>query len=152
MIRDRYIMGLISGFCGGLVGAAINLVADLIFKTRILRYIDFSGVFVFGHFPRGIGETIFSILTFFGFAATLGVVFIYFVSLSKPYLLLKAIHFALGIWFISYAITILFKVPELAYVTLAASFSNLLAAVAYGLVMGLVLLRLLRGGSPSRSE
>lgn len=151
MMKDRYTMGLIAGLCGGLAGAATNFVADLILKTKILRFIDFSGVFVLGHFPRGIGEILFSLFTFFGFAATLGVAFTHFFSLTKPYLLLKATHFGLGVWFFSYAVTILFKVPELAYVSLTAALTNFFAAVAYGLVMGFVLLRFLNG-APHREK
>lgn len=148
MFKDRYSLGLISGLCGGLTSMIVNLILILLFKFGSLRFLDFAGVFILGRLPHGVGETILAQIAFLGFATTLGVIFTHLVSLSRPYLLLKAIHFGMGTWFFSYAFTLLFKVPELANVSLSSALTNLLASAAYGLAMGLVLNHF-RKGEPS---
>ncbi|NLC52721.1 MAG: hypothetical protein GX770_01975 [Firmicutes bacterium] len=140
MVKEHYLPGLIAGFCGGLASTAVNLVLILLFKVGHLRFMDFAGVFIFGHPPANLGENLLACFAFLGFSATLGVLFTYLVgSPPKPYLLMKAIHFGIGIWFFSYAVTLLFKVPELAKISLSSALTNLLASAAYGLILGLVL-------------
>ena len=140
MEKEHYLPGLVSGFCGGVAATVVNLVLILLFKVGNLRFMDFAGVFILGHLPENLGEDLLSFFAFLGFSATLGVLFTYLSAIPpKPYLLLKAIHFGLGVWFFSYALTLLFKVPELARISLASALTNLLASAAYGLVLGLVL-------------
>ncbi|HBR34587.1 MAG TPA: hypothetical protein DD734_08130 [Firmicutes bacterium] len=140
MTKERYPLGLIAGLCGGLAATVINLVMILWFKYGEVRFMDFAGVFILGHLPRDFSEDLLAFFAFLGFAATMGVVFTHGISIPpKPYLLLKAVHFGLGIWFFSYALTLLFKVPELERISLSSAITNLLASMAYGLGMGLVL-------------
>ncbi|HHT05193.1 MAG TPA: hypothetical protein GXZ97_02865 [Hydrogenispora sp.] len=145
MVKEHYLLGLVSGACGGLASTVVNLAFILLFKVGNLRFIDFAGVFILGHPPENLGENLLSFFAFLGFSATLGVLFTYLSAIPpRPYLLVKAIHFGLGIWFFSYALTLLFKVPEFTRISLASALTNLLASAAYGLVLGLVLRYLLR--------
>ena len=145
MLINRYPLGLISGFCGGLAATVVNLLLIHIFEFGKVRFMDFAGLFIFGHLPQDFGEHLLAFFAFLGFSATLGVIFIRLISIPpKPYLLVKTIHFGLGIWFFSYAITLLFKVPELEKISLPSAITNLLASTAYGLGMGLVLKWLLK--------
>lgn len=74
------------------------------------------------------------------FAGTLGVIFAYLISvLSDKYLLFKGLHFGIGVWFASYAVTLLFKVPELMDISLKSAVTNFLASFVYGLVIAVVL-------------
>jgi len=140
MGKEHYLPGLIAGTCGGVAATIVNLMLILLFKVGNLRFIDFAGVFIFAHPPASPGENLLAFLGYLGFSASLGVLFTYLVGFPpKPYLLLKAIHFGLGVWFCSYALTLLFKVPELAKISLGSAITNFLAAAVYGLVVGLVL-------------
>jgi hypothetical protein len=145
MAKDRYSLGVISGFVGGLAATVVNLVLILLLNYGELRFSDFAGVFIFGHPPQGFGENLLAFFAFLGFSATMGLIFTRGISLPpKPYLLLKAIHFGMGIWFFSYALSLLFKVPELERISLASALTNLFASMAYGLGLGMVLQRCLK--------
>ncbi len=143
-MQNRYINGLWAGIGGGLAATAVNLFLVNLIRFGRIRFIDFSSIFVIGHFPHNIWETIFAFLVNLVFYATSGVVFAYLISFcSERYLLLKGAHYGLGVWFIAYAITILFKIPELENVSLPTALTNFIAALCYGLVAA-ALLRLLR--------
>lgn len=58
---------------------------------------------------------------------------------SSDNLLLKGWFYSVIWWFIIYAISHLYKVPELTYVPLKSSFSNFIGASLWGLVMAYVL-------------
>lgn len=137
---DKYANGFVSGFCGGIAAAATNLSLILGFNYGELKFGDFAGVLVFGHFPRGFWESVIAYIAYAGFAGTLGVIFSYLVPvLSSKYLLFKGLHFGIGVWFISYAITLLFKVPDLEDIPLKTAVTNLLASSLYGLIMTIML-------------
>ena len=153
MLRRHYLPGLIAGFSGGLAATAVNLVLILLFNVGNLRFIDFAGVFIFGYPPETLGENLLSFFAFLVFSTTLGVLFTYLSAIPPgPYLLLKAVHFGMGVWFFSYALTLLFKIPELARISLASALTNLVAAAAYGLVLGLVLRFLTRKTAAPNQE
>lgn len=137
---DKYANGFISGLAGGLTAAATNLLLILFFKFGNVMFGDFAGVLVFGHLPKSFLENAMAYLAYFGFAGTLGVIFAYLIPiLSSKYFLFKGIHFGIGVWFFSYAITLLFKVPELMDISLKSAVTNFLASFVYGLVMAVVL-------------
>ncbi|NLM37972.1 MAG: hypothetical protein GX202_07590 [Firmicutes bacterium] len=140
MENKHYLPGLVAGICGGVAATAVNLVMIYLFNVGNLRFIDFAGVFIFGHPPNNLGENMLAFLGYLGFTGTLGVLFTYLSAFPpKPYLLLKGIHFGLGVWFFSYALTLLFKVPELTKISLATALTNFIASATYGLVLALVL-------------
>lgn len=153
MEKEHYLPGLVSGLCGGLAATIVNQALILLFNVGNLRFIDFAGVFIFGHPPETLGENLLAFFAFMGFSASLGVLFTYLSAIPpKPYLILKALHFGMGVWFFSYAVTLLFKVPELARFSLASALTNLLASAAYGLVLGLVLRFLTRKTAATHQE
>lgn len=137
---DKYANGLVSGLIGGVAAAATNLLLILVFKFGEVMFSDFAGVLVFGHLPKSFGENALAYLAYLGFAGILGVIFAYLIPiLSFKYFLLKGIQFGIGVWFASYAITLLFKVPELSTISLESAVTNFLASFVYGLLMAIVL-------------
>ncbi|HBG16921.1 MAG TPA: hypothetical protein DDW93_09095 [Firmicutes bacterium] len=144
-MKDKYTSGLLAGLAGGIAATPVNLLLIYLFKIGSLRFVDFAGTFVFGHFPRGFWEFVVTYLVYLGFSATLGVVFTYLTSFApNPRFLIKGIHFGAGIWFFSYAITLLFKIPRLKTVSLGSAVTNFLASMTYGLVVALTLQWLLK--------
>ena len=139
---DKYANGFVSGLIGGLAGAAVNLLMIFLFKFGSIKFVDFAGELIFGHFPENFGEDVIAFLAYFGFAGTLGVIFAYLIPIfSFKYFLLKGIHFGIGVWFASYAITFLFKAPNLQDISLESAITNYLASFVYGLVMAVALRR-----------
>ena len=137
---DKYANGFISGLAGGVAAAATNLLLILFLKFGNVMFGDFAGVLVFGYLPKSFWEIAIAYLVYFGFAGTLGVIFAYLIPvLSFKYFLFKGIHFGIGVWFFSYVITLLFKVPELMDISLKSAVTNFLASFVYGLVMAMVL-------------
>ena len=137
---DKYLQGLLAGLAGGVAAMFVNLLVILLFKIKILRYIDFAGVMAFGKMPHGFWENAFALVVYCGFASTLGIFFRYLLPcLSENWLYLKGMHFGAAVWFSSYAITTLYQSPHFVSISLASAFTNFCAALAYGLVMAGVL-------------
>lgn len=149
-MKDRYMNGFIAGLCGGVAATAINLLFIELLHFGSLRYGDFAGIIVFGHRPKAVLELAIAYFSYFGYASTLGIVFAYFIPyLSPHYYYFKSLHYGAAIWFISYAVTMLFKVPDLIKISDSTATVNLLASVVYGLVLAW-LLRKLERASESR--
>ena len=143
MVKRHYLLGLVSGACGGLASTVVNLAFILLSKS-VTSGLSISPGSLFWAIPRKRGKTS-SHSSPFGVLRHPWRPLTYLSAIPpRPYLLVKAIHFGLGIWFFSYALTLLFKVPEFTRISLASALTNLLASAAYGLVLGLVLRYLLR--------
>ena len=136
---DKYANGFVSGLCGGIAAAATNLLLILGFNYGELMFGDFAGVLASDTFPEALGKR-HRIHSLCRFCRNVGSIFSYLVPvLSSKYLLFKGLHFGIGVWFISYAITLLFKVPDLEDIPLKTAVTNLLASSLYGLIMTIML-------------
>lgn len=132
---DKYIMGIISGTTAWLPTFLWNIPT---YKLGIsnLRYLDFASVLIYGHFSEYKLEEFFALVVTILWFASLGVIFTYFIG--HQFIILKAIGFGTGVWFVSYATTLLFKVPELNDITLGTAFCNLVGSIIFGFTLGLM--------------
>lgn len=134
VFSDRFTRGFISGLLGGVLIFPLNMFSKLLFDT--LAFSDFAGVIIFGHKPISIPEFILATCGVFFFEAFLGGVFAHLITgVQSKNLYLKAWVFSCLVWFGSYAISILFKVPELANIPFKTALSNFIDATIWGLFL-----------------
>lgn len=137
-MRDRFTRGFIAGLAAGIV---MNIFSFLSFALNWVevRFLDWAGMFIFGRQPEGVVEVTLSLTGQLFFTALLGVIFAYLVSItsSKNYIF-KGLTFGLAVWFSTYAIAILFRVPTLTRFGVDTVTSNIVGALLYGLVLALM--------------
>lgn len=138
-MKDRFTRGFIAGVIAGLISAAWNLGVYFL-NLSTLRFLDFAAVLTYGRKTRVIWESVFSFVTTFFVFGALGIVFIYLITLiTSENLMFKSFLFGVSAWFSFYAITLLFKIPELSRVSFLTTLSNFIGAAIYGIVLGYVL-------------
>lgn len=131
---DKYTIGIVSGIIGWITTFLWNYPANKLGLSD-LKYSDFVAVLIYGHFAKYTLEEIFALGTTIMWFAALGVLFSYITG--NKHLTLKGLGFGVGVWFASYTITLLFKIPELTDISLGTAFSNLVGSLIYGLTLGI---------------
>jgi uncharacterized membrane protein YagU involved in acid resistance len=138
-MKDRFTRGFVAGIIAGIPTLVFNMGAFYL-KFATLHWADFMGIFTYGRKPIAFAETLFAIIAVYIFLSFLGIIFAYFIlRMSSQNYILKGWVFGLSIWFISYAITILFNVPELAFIPLKTVLSNFIGASIWGISLALAL-------------
>lgn len=136
-MKDRFTRGFTAGVLAGIITSVWNLLSYHLLHMSNLRFLDFAAVFIFGNTAMTIWEMLLSLvgtIIFFGF---LGSVFIYLITLiTSENLIFKSFLFGIAVWFVSYAISILFKLPELEKVTFLTALSNFFGSSIYGICLG----------------
>lgn len=125
-----------SGIIAGVPTFILALIGYNLHWTTI-RWAHFASVLIYGREYKTLLENLFATSTTFFFTGLMGITFAYIIPhiTSRNYLL-KGWVFSIAIWFVSYAITLLFKVPELANVPLKSAFFNFVEATLWGLALG----------------
>lgn len=139
LVEDRIFRGGIAGVVSGIIVLIFNLSVKALGLTSII-WIDFADVFVHGEPTTSIMPTIFSILVLLILEGALGGLFSYLVPLlSSKYFLIKSWYYSTVLWFIFFAITVLFKVPGLTPMNPNDAVINFVAATIWGLGLGIML-------------
>jgi len=138
-LNDRFTIGLITGLIGAIPITVFNLSMNYYFQT--LRYLDFAAIFIYGHTSKTVFETLFAFAIAYLFLAFLGAIFAYIITgLTSKNLLIKGWVYGVFIWFSTYALTLLFRVPQLLDISLTSAISNFIGASIWGLSMAYSLL------------
>ncbi|MBU4554553.1 MAG: hypothetical protein Q8N93_10010 [Bacillota bacterium] len=104
------------------------------------RFIDWAGIFIFGHTPTNLPEAVFAQVGQLFFSGLVGIFFVYLLpQVTSRYYLVKGVIYAQFVWFGSYALSILFQVPGLRTISLESAVSDLIGSLVYGLVLAWVL-------------
>ncbi|MEW6660777.1 MAG: hypothetical protein ACOY9Y_07750 [Bacillota bacterium] len=138
-IRDRFTRGFLAGLAAGIVMNIFSFISFALNWVEI-RFLDWAGVLIFGRQPVGALEIAVSLAGQLFFTSLLGVFFAYLISMttSRGYIL-KGLVYGLAVWFASYAISILFRVPTLVRFRLDTVTSNIVGALLFGLVLAVAL-------------
>lgn len=137
-MKDRFVRGLIAGILAGIPTMIVNLVIYGLHLTT-LRFLDFGVIFLYGRRITGLRETIFAGFITLMFYGGLGIFYAYLITwLRNSHYWLKSLVYGAGTWFIIYAITLLYKVPNLIYIPFKTAVSNFIVACLWGLLLGLV--------------
>lgn len=130
--------------------AAINLISYSLHFAKH-RYLDFAGVMLFGHTPKGAIEILAAQGAHLFMAGLTGVAFVYLArAIGERHLLFKGWIFGQAIWFGFYLIGTLYQVKLVAEQPWQTPVSNFIGSTVYGLILALVLLRLDRPGLRGR--
>lgn len=138
-IRDRFTRGFIGGLLAAIVMNIFSFISTALNWVEV-PFVDWAGVFIFGRQPEGVAEIAVSLMGQLFFAALAGTLFVYFISLitSRNYIF-KGLIYGLIVWFVSYAVTIMFRVPELVRFNLDTVISNAVGSMIYGLILALTI-------------
>lgn len=135
-MRDKFTRGMVAGILAGIPVVAVNQTSYFL-KLSSLRYLDFASAMIFGSLPKTRGEAWFTFFVLWGFFGVLGAVFALLVPVIKSEkLVLKSVTFGGMVWFLTYAITALYKVPELRQIPLNNAISNFIGATVWGFALG----------------
>ncbi len=135
-MKDRFMNGLVAGIVAGFAQSITSAFLIIILHFGNLAFTDFAGTMIYGRKPTAVNEYLFAMLAHLGYAGSVGIAFSFLLQyMSKEYLWAKGIYFGLGIWFFSYVITLLFKVPGLIRISFESAASNAIGACVYGLTL-----------------
>jgi len=135
-LDDRFTKGLIAGICGGFISLSWGLTSKFILHFTTLLYADFAAALVYGRKAHDILEIAFSLLVVFMFFGAGGIAFAYLIRhIGSQNIILKGLFWGSAIWFASYVMSILYKVPELQHIPLKTSVSQLIGGFIWGSTM-----------------
>ncbi|MTI61053.1 MAG: hypothetical protein FH762_13960 [Firmicutes bacterium] len=140
---DRFTRGFVAGVLAAIIQSIIGFVLFYLNLTE-LRWQNFASVLIYGREPLLFGERVFAELSVWFFSGLMGIIFAYIISKitgSRDYLL-KGFVFAETVWFSTFAITLLYKVPEFKIITLKTSIANFVLSAIWGLLVAWILYRL----------
>lgn len=107
------------------------------------RYLDWAAMLLYGEPPENIYETIMSFTMQVLWAGFLGVIFAFLIpKLTSRAYLLKGMFYGLIVFFIIYAIPVLYQVPHLYRTGPNTQFSHLIGSILYGAITASMLHRL----------
>ena len=135
-LEDRFTLGFISGLIAGLIMNVLNFISYYVLHIATLRYLDFMAIIVYGNKPTNSFDTILALILHLGFTGILGILYAYLTPwLGAQNHLLKGALYSVSIFFLTYAITFLFKVKDLTIVPPYTVASNIITAAIYGVVL-----------------
>jgi len=140
---DRFFRGFIAGVAGGIVMNVWNFFSYYVLDFAQIRYLDWASMILYGRLPHSVLDAAYALLIQILWVGLLGIIFAYFVPVitSRGYLF-KGVIFGLSLAFIIYAVTSLYKVPNLTTFSSATVISNHIGGLLWGLTMAYVLHRL----------
>lgn len=139
-LNDRFVQGLIAGICGGISSLAWGMFSRYVLRFTTMLYADFAAALVYGQKAANLPEKLFSHFVVFMFFGLDGILFAFLLkAINRKNLLLKGLFWGGLIWFISYVITLLFKVPGLLKVPFRTAVSQLIGGLIWGATTALVL-------------
>jgi len=134
-MQDKLTRGFVAGIIGGIAANIWSFFSGAIGFTK-LRFVDWASIIIYAHTPPfSFGETLWALLIQLGYTGGLGIIFIYLISkVTTRNLLFKGWLFAEAIWFLTYAITTLFKVDGAIPIALPTAISDFISSAVFGLV------------------
>lgn len=143
MFRDRLLRGFWAGLVGGIVMNLYSVVLLALNWTEMPFY-KWAAIIILG--KANVGGTMAVILGTAGhliFTALLGIGFSYLIPhLKNRYLLFKGWVYAVGVWFVIYGFSTLYKVQGTIPILPKTAIANFFGAGIYGLVTAYVIGRL----------
>ncbi len=120
-------------------GVAMNLwtlIAVSILNLKVIRFIDWAGVMLYGDLPSSHIEGATALVMHLMWAGFLGVVFAFAIpQITSRGHLLKGVVYGVVVGFLTYALPKLFQMPILDKVELPTVLSNLVGGIIWGLTL-----------------
>lgn len=139
-MNDRFTRGFLAGLMAAVPAQLWNVTAVYLLKVAKIRWSDFALVFILGRKKANIFDEIVGSLGALFFASLMGSLFAYvFLKTTRKNYLFKGWVYGVSIWFIVFALTFVFKVPELSSIDLPTAIANFVGASIWGLLLGYTL-------------
>lgn len=136
---DRLVRGYIAGAVGGIVMAALNYILFKLGYAEV-RYVDLVGVVLFGYTPNTLGAIVTAQVIQWGHAALMGIGFAYLIPLvTSRYITFKGMTYGVIIWFLTFGVGALLKVPLYTNLSWTTPASHLFTSSVWGAVAALSL-------------
>lgn len=143
VVRDRLTRGFAAGLLGGIAMNITNLTSFYILNWTDVRFLDWAAVLLYGHRPANFLETAFALGGQLFFAGLVGIIFAHLLpKVTSGHYLLKGWIYGLFIWFSTFSLAIMFRLPTLATIGFDTASSTLIGASVYGLVLAEAMRRL----------
>lgn len=138
IIKDRFTIGFIAGVAGGIVMNAGDYLSSALGIVE-LQYKDWASVLIFGNRTDTIPEAVVALFGQLIFSGLVGIIFAYLIiGTTSKYLIFKGWVYSILVWFISYAIIVLYDVTSLIPVGIDTVLSHIVTVSLYGLVLAFV--------------
>lgn len=135
-MKDRFTRGFLSGIIAGAPTLAFALLAISLNWTTI-RWAHFTAKLLYGRIEMNLMENIFATVTTFFFCGGLGVIFAFVIPrISSLNYILKGWFFGSAVWFLAFAITKLFNVPQMTIIPFNSVVINFIEASIWGVSLG----------------
>lgn len=140
---DRFTAGLLSGFAGGIIMNIWEFISYHLLQFSRHRYVDWSGVMLFGSLPGTASEVVVALIMQLIFASFMGALFSMLLPLvgGKNHLV-KGVVFAIIMTFVFYVIPTLYREPIFTYTPVESVISNNIGAIIWGLTTAALLKRI----------
>lgn len=139
-MEDRFTRGFIAGIIAGIAMNVPNYISFYLLDYAKLRFLDYASIALFGHRPLNFTEIVVAQISQIFFAGFLGIIFAYLITgITSRNHLLKGWVFSLFIWFITFAIAIVFRMPDISKPATESVISNSVGATVYGLCLPAIL-------------
>lgn len=140
-MRDRFFRGLLAGLAGSVVKDGLDFLMHYAIRFNPKTFLDFSGVLVLGHRPKGLWELLLAYVGQLIFSSSMGILFVYLTStvMSSRRLYLKGAFFGVTVWFFTYAIAIMLRVPALSEFSPRTASTHLVTTCFFGLTLAAAL-------------
>lgn len=137
---DRYTTGFMVGVIAGLIADAVSFILSNLLKMGKVSYEDFAAVLIYGSRASTVPEIIFAHLVQLFFSALVGALFVFWIrKVTDRFLIFKGICYGLFVWFFAFSVAQLYKLQFLSRLDLITVIQNYVAAITYGVVLGLTL-------------
>ncbi|TGE34461.1 hypothetical protein [Desulfosporosinus sp. Sb-LF] len=135
-MKDRFYYGFFAGVIAGIPMVIFNLVSYYLLNLARIRYLNWAAVLIYGNFPLNAFDSILAQIVHFGFLGFAGIVFAHFIPLvTSRHYLFKGWVYSMGIFFLTYSVTLIYKVPGLQIIQPYTVLSNLISTSIFGLAL-----------------
>ena len=140
ILDDRFTRGLLAGVLGGIPALVWGLLSKYVLRFTDMLFLEFAAILVYGKPAVTLADRVFAQVVVFAFYGICGILFVFLVPyITSKNLVLKGFIWGAFIWFFSYMVTFLFKVPGLLNMNLSTSVSQLIGGVVWGVFLAIVL-------------
>lgn len=140
---DRTFRGLISGLIAGIVMNIWNFAEVYLLHISNIRLLDWVAVLTSGTKSQSIFQVITDLIIQIIWDGFLGIIFAHLLEkITSRGIIIKSALFATILWFFFRAVAVLYRItPLYAGQAFAGRFFNLLGAVLWGAILGILLKR-----------
>lgn len=140
-MRDRVLIGFVSGLLGGIGTDIVNWILFSLGYTEV-RFLEWASAVFLGHLPVNTAEIIALQATQTIWDGLLGILFVVLIPLIEPdHLIFKGLMYSIFLFLTFRAISVLFDLVYLNDLPLNAFLSNVLCSIVWGVLTAFFILR-----------